>query len=197
MWHACSASALALFVSGLVAPAPAPVHAWPARPIPQTSAADLNGDGLSDTVTVSHGRVRVHLSNHAHVRLGGSRHIVGLAVADIDRDGDRDLVAMSSRGVLHIWRNDGRGHFSRQSFEPARSQRTTFRSSSGVVVSDHSTADFASEDLPGPPPFILTRLVTLPALIRGGHGVPPLVDAYRPLLVQPDSSRGPPARAGA
>jgi len=39
---------------------------------------------------------------------------VSAVVADIDADGDLDLVASDSSLQLHVWVNDGRGHFTAQ-----------------------------------------------------------------------------------
>jgi FG-GAP-like repeat len=41
-----------------------------------------------------------------------SVHSAGpVVLVDIDHDGDGDLVVLSARGELRLWRNDGTGHF--------------------------------------------------------------------------------------
>jgi hypothetical protein len=82
-----------------------------------TLVTDLNGDGRNDRVetgarardlivTLSdEGRTIVHLRTRAVV--------VGIAAADVDRDGHVDLVANTTRG-LRLWLNNGRGGFARQ-----------------------------------------------------------------------------------
>jgi len=46
-------------------------------------------------------------------------HIVAIVAADIDADGDLDVVASDSALQLHVWVNDGAGHFTLRI--PARS----------------------------------------------------------------------------
>src|SRR5215207_5338470 len=82
------------------------------------AAADLNRDGLLDLVTVSHRRrgVAVMLGvgggrfAPAH-RFAGSRTAVGLALGDIDVDGDADAVLATSvdggRVIVRMGNGDG------------------------------------------------------------------------------------------
>ena len=48
---------------------------------------------------------------------GGS--LTSIVVADIDRDGDADVVATDGALHLFVWINDGRGHLTRQTPAPA------------------------------------------------------------------------------
>lgn len=50
----------------------------------------------------------------------GARHLVSLVAADIDRDGDLDVVAADSSLELFVWTNDGSGHLVR--VEPRESR---------------------------------------------------------------------------
>jgi hypothetical protein len=76
--------------------------------------ADLDGDGIRDRIEFGPG------SRELAVRLSGTRQwqrlqsrdrIVRFVVADIDHDGDPDLVANTHRSGLRIWINKGRGLF--------------------------------------------------------------------------------------
>jgi hypothetical protein len=59
---------------------------------------------------------------HPHTRLLRSQHpIETLAVADVDNDGDLDILATGQGGGLLLWRNAGRGRFV---FAAAPSTRT-------------------------------------------------------------------------
>lgn len=81
---------------------------------------DLDGDGLHD---------RIELGRHPGllaVRLSGTRHwlhlstndlIVRFVVADIDRDGDPDVVAETQHSGLHFWINKGHGRFASRSLK--------------------------------------------------------------------------------
>jgi hypothetical protein len=76
--------------------------------------ADLNGDGIRDRVDIgAHSAgLTVHTSNSAHPQqLSSPERIVRFGAADIDRDGDPDLVASTTRLNLSIWINNGHGRF--------------------------------------------------------------------------------------
>lgn len=86
------------------------------------ATADVDGDGRSDTVLGGDAGLRIRLSISTHIRLKGPRTVAAAAAVDLDRDGDRDLIALSTRGRLFVWRNDGAGRFSLQPPRP-RSHR--------------------------------------------------------------------------
>ena len=81
--------------------------------------SDLNGDGISDHLTVHPGHclVTVQLSGTtvAHSFQIDSA-TTQVAVIDVDRDGDIDIVGVSVSGI-RVWVNDSRGMFR----EPSRS----------------------------------------------------------------------------
>ena len=75
------------------------------------------------------------------VRLSGSpgavlldADVVGVIAADIDHDGDVDLVTAAPSGQVVNWINDGRGRFTRQQALPSNSL-------SSVMIVDSSLRD--------------------------------------------------------
>jgi hypothetical protein len=85
--------------------------------LPQRAQGDFDGDGRQDLALVQEGADGLHVS----VRLSGSSDaltleasVVGLIAADIDHDGDLDLVAVAPTGQVIAWLNDGRGRFTAQ-----------------------------------------------------------------------------------
>jgi VCBS repeat protein len=85
----------------------------PAR-TPASVSTDLDGDGSSDTATADIDDLRLHLSRGGRLILHGHTTISAVAAEDLDGDGDGDLVALSNRGTLLVWRNNGAGRFSYQ-----------------------------------------------------------------------------------
>ncbi|QDG76920.1 FG-GAP-like repeat-containing protein [Labrenzia sp. PHM005] len=80
--------------------------------------ADMNNDGRADLVTVSGGAtVEVHINNgsgsftQAFSTVSGSSsdQFYGLAVADLDGDGDMDVATGNDTGNNYVWTNNGSG----------------------------------------------------------------------------------------
>jgi hypothetical protein len=92
--------------------------------LPQGAPGDFDGDGRPDVALIQDG-VDGH---HVSVRLSGSpaavlldAEVVGVIAADIDHDGDVDLVTAAPSGQVVNWINDGRGRFTRQQALPSDS----------------------------------------------------------------------------
>ncbi len=88
-----------------------------ATPLPQRATGDFDGDGRADTAQIEQGGARPSIS----IELSGSSDVAdvkasaaGLIEADVDHDGDFDLVAVTPAGELVILINDGHGRFTRQ-----------------------------------------------------------------------------------
>jgi hypothetical protein len=76
--------------------------------------ADLDGDGVRDRIEVSRqpGLVAVRLSSTRHwLRFRTDDLIVRVVVADVDRDGDSDVVTETRQSGLRFWVNKGGGRF--------------------------------------------------------------------------------------
>ncbi len=91
--------------------------AFPAAAAAQSVTSDLNADGLPDRIDrgASSTELFVRLSNGRRFqRLRAAQPILDLAVADVDRDGDFDLVATTFGSLtfeVHVWTNAGHGRF--------------------------------------------------------------------------------------
>jgi hypothetical protein len=85
------------------------------------AVADVDGDGLYDILFTNQvggnelwknlgGGKFKNITEEAGIALKGSVS-VGVAFADIDNDGDPDLVITTIRSGVHLFENDGHGHF--------------------------------------------------------------------------------------
>ncbi|HET9400870.1 MAG TPA: VCBS repeat-containing protein, partial [Candidatus Acidoferrales bacterium] len=100
------------------------------------AVADVDGDGLYDILFLNQiggnelwknlggGKFR-NITDEAGIALKGLVS-VGAAFADIDNDGAEDLVITTVRGGVHLFHNDGKGHF------------TDITKSAGINVNAHS-----------------------------------------------------------
>jgi hypothetical protein len=65
---------------------------------------------------------------HAHTRtILSAEAIDALAIADVDNDGDSDIVAAARTGTLRLWRNAGRGRYELAPALVARNARPATR----------------------------------------------------------------------
>jgi hypothetical protein len=92
------------------------------QPLPQGAPGDFDGDGRPDEALIQDGVDGLRV----WVRLSGSpgavpldAEVVGVIAADVDHDGDVDLVTAASSGQVVNWLNDGRGRFTRQQALPS------------------------------------------------------------------------------
>lgn len=115
------------------------------------AVGDVNGDGIPDLATSevayreNHGNLRVYLGDgqgswkESSEGLPGPEKgltFAGVALADLDGDGNRDLVALTwLDAAIRVWRGDGQGHWKECSETGLPSGRTEMRSA-GVTVAD-------------------------------------------------------------
>ena len=161
----------------------------------QLLSADMNGDGSRDRIEVGRdpAELIVRISNRRIQRLRAGGPIVRLVLADVDHDGDADLVASTSRLGLHIWRNRGdgrlvrlRGHSSCW-WRPARDSldNSTPRSGDDTAAIDErrerTRVLVAASALVAPPVLVRVR----------AHD---LTQPHTRLPFRPSIARGPPSR---
>jgi hypothetical protein len=113
----------ALLLAGVARPADAAPR--PHRHDRAVAAISLTSEGAGTLIRIT------YAGRHRHTRLLRSLHAIeALTVADVDNDGDLDIVAAGRSGGLLVWRNAGRGHFVFAATPPARTltrRQTTFR----------------------------------------------------------------------
>jgi hypothetical protein len=158
-------------LSGAATPRVSRADAWYPTVEIRAAVADFNGDGTTDAATVVGKRLRVTVSHRGTVELPHARHIIMLAAADVDGDGHTDLIALTRRGALRVFRNDGAGHLS--AVRPRQPQSRRFGDSpNGTLRGDaaqHSTTETRPRN------GLLeagARVVRYPVLVRAGPGVP-------------------------
>jgi hypothetical protein len=86
----------------------------PVAALADSVRTDFDGDGIRDRIEVSARSMElaVRLSNGRTLqRLEADDLILRFVVADVDRDGDPDVVATTGRAGLQIWINRGSGRF--------------------------------------------------------------------------------------
>jgi hypothetical protein len=138
---------------------------------------------------VVRGRVHLTLAHRGTVELRGARNVARLAAADVDGDGDADLVAATRHGALRVFRNDRKGHLSPVRPRP---RSTGLAHSSTGRLSGQSSDDPPSEaSRHAKPPAAVARIGAFPVLERAGPGTHHQV-ALRLTDVAPRSPRAPP-----
>jgi hypothetical protein len=126
-----------------------------------TLRADLDGDGVRDRIDVAapFRELDVRLSGtRALQRLRADDLILRFIIADIDRDGDPDVVAHTRRSGLQIWLNTGRGVFAARPSDAGPLGRTGAASLSAAA--DRPADDGPCNDQP--------RQLVDPCSPRGG-----------------------------
>ena len=97
-------ASLGLLAFVLLVCAAVPAAAAPrAHSVPRVT---LSAEGAGTLISLRYGASHIHL---VHARVALER----VALADVDRDGDEDIVAVPREGVLLVWRNAGHGRFAR------------------------------------------------------------------------------------
>jgi hypothetical protein len=85
-----------------------------------SAVADFNRDGSPDRVSSHRTVVSVALSrfHSPTVQLVHLTPVVGLLAADVDHDGDVDVLTLTSAGRIRLWKNDGHGRFAAEIIIP-------------------------------------------------------------------------------
>jgi hypothetical protein len=86
----------------------------PVAALADSIPTDFDGDGVRDRIEVSARPTELAVSlskGRAPQRLEADDLILRFVVADVDRDGDPDVVASTGRSGLQIWINRGSGRF--------------------------------------------------------------------------------------
>lgn len=110
----------------------------------QVVVADLNGDGVRDSIEAgpSGAELVVHTSHrHRAQRLRLPDRVVRVVVGDINRDGRADIIATTRRAGIFVWLNSGRGRF--RSSQPVRSPAAYWRHDRSA---DNTSGSNATDD---------------------------------------------------
>ena len=102
-----------------------------------TVRADLDGDGVRDRVEFKRGSREFAIrfsSTQQWQRLRVHDLIVTFVLADVDRDGNPDLVANTRTSGVHVWINKGRGFFAARTHSARTSHIRLIRHRAGPAV---------------------------------------------------------------
>jgi hypothetical protein len=159
--------------------------------------ADLDGDGIRDRIEVGRG------SRELAIRLSATRRwqrlqthdlIVRFVVADIDHDGDPDLVANTRRSGLRIWINKGRGLFAARSHSVSARPGGAALGAWSAGVHGVRTIRFDDSTLNDPNRPVIVRSVPACARSLGGCDAPLFSGrALTTLTSRRQTPRGPPS----
>jgi len=181
----------------LLVVAVATIACMPATLAAQSVRADFDGDGVQDDATFSAGvgGVIVHIGRaHALLPLHAAEAVVAMATADIDRDGDLDLIVRLSRSGIHLWRNADAGRFVRVR-HPRHAIQPLLASHHGNLATGDPDADRAATGASSAPSLRSAR----PHLVHNAlaRGAIPDRAGTRPLqeLTRTQIPRAPPAFA--
>ena len=163
---------------------------FPTGAAAQISEADFDGDGVCDQVFRGpHPEdLSVRLSNTPQPqRLQLRRPVVRFTTADVDADGDRDIVATTADPGLDIFLNLGRGRFRVIHAAPVRQWQ------SGPRIGAASTSPESDNASDGPAGSATLR----PAAVRGPSPAVPVRHVVTTFAARPVSRgidpRGPPS----
>jgi hypothetical protein len=93
--------------------------AFDETPVSLSASGDFDADGVADQATLDHEQLAIRLSSHRGVvHLKALPQTLTVAAADIDHDGDVDLVSLARHGSLRFWHNEGAGTFTVRTHGP-------------------------------------------------------------------------------
>jgi hypothetical protein len=106
--------------------------------LPQRAIGDFDGDGRPDVAriqhTAGHSSIAVQFARST-VTVQLDSNIIALVEADVDHDGDLDLIGATPTGEILVWINDGIGDFTPQrTSSPPRISNTSLVKSRSIAL---------------------------------------------------------------
>jgi len=178
---------LLVFTAGLVVGISAPASAADsARALRRVRSITLNPDGPGTLIRITYiGRVQ------PHVRVIRSREAIdALAIADIDDDGNPDILASARAGGLVMWRNAGHGDF-RLATPPVRRMLSATGATIGRCHHVQAPIQAGDDRYDAAMPRAPTLALESPVLAYFPSGSPSVLVSLR----QRPSGRAPPTRS--
>jgi hypothetical protein len=194
-WLRVGASAFLLLATLVRLPLYSTDNLTSSRPEPyrRTDIGDFDHNGRSDAVFLRHRHVYVELGPRARMVFRTDERTVSVVAADIDHDGDTDVVVLLKSGRLQVLSNNGQGRFSSRT-TAARNGHEFETRWTRLPVWEWNWPDrgLTVSTSPNPPPS-LTALGAAPADARSSH-LNARVE-FRPLESDPHASpsRAPPS----